>query len=222
MDMKITWYGQSCFQILTRQRGRKKEKVSIVIDPFSEEIGLKPPKLGADILLITHNHEGHNNIKAVSGEPFLIKGPGEYEVKSIFIQGIPAWHNQSKGNNRKWTTIYTIRAEGVSVCHLGDFGQKELTDDQIEEIGDVDILMIPIGGKFTISGKEALKIMSRIEPRITIPMHYKIPKLKLPLLKLDNFLEVLGIKSIQPEANLFVQKKALPKEEAKIVVLRPR
>jgi len=217
--MKITWYGQSCFQIISQKR--KEKQVSIVIDPFSEEIGLRLPKLEADILLVTHSHPDHNNIKAVSGEPFLITGAGEYETKEVFIQGIPAFHDKVKGKERGQTMIYTILVDEILLCHLGDLGQTELTPEQLEKINNVDILMIPIGGEYTISAKEALKIMSQIEPKIIIPMHYSLPKLKVKLDRLDKFFEILGMNSVVPETKLLIQKRDLSEEEAKIIVLKP-
>ena len=217
--MTIFWHGQSCFEIITTPA--KNSQVKIVIDPFSEEIGLKVPKLEADILLVTHNHYDHNNVKAVSGNPFLIFGPGEYEIKNVFIQGIESFHDNSEGKERGGNTIYTIEAEDLKICHLGDFGQKELNQEQLEKIGQVDILMIPIGGVFTISAKEALKIMSQIEPKITIPMHYVLPKLKIKLDSIDKFLKSLGIKKLEPQSKLSLKKKDLSPEEARIVVLKP-
>ena len=229
--MQIIWHGQSCFQIFVRRE--KNNQVSIVIDPFDESLGLRVPKLEADILLITHSHHDHNNIKAVSGptsasSPFLISGPGEYEVKEVYIRGIP-----SLGEN----TIYTIEAEDLKLCHLGDLGQKELTADQLEKIGEVDILMIPVGGIYTISSKEAPKIMAQIEPKIIIPMHYQVPKLKIHPVKsreagakqfngvkldgLDKFLKTMGIKSIESLPKLSIKKKDLSEEEIKIIVLKP-
>jgi len=217
--MNISWFGQSCFQIIT---GNSKEKgISIVIDPFSEDIGLKLPKLEADILLVTHSHSDHNNIKAVSGNYFLISEPGEYEVKNIFIQGIQSFHDDSKGKERGENTIYTIEAEELKICHLGDLGQNELEKEQLEAIGDVDILMIPVGGVFTISYKEAIKIMSQIEPKIIIPMHYHLPKLKIKLDGVEKFLKSLGIKNLTPAKKLSIKKKDLSPEEAKIVLLKP-
>ncbi len=217
--MIINWHGQSCFQIIARRE--KNNQVSIVIDPFSEEIGLRVPKLEADILLITHSHHDHNNIKAVSGSPFLIEGPGEYEIKEVYIQGIHSWHDEREGKERGENTIYTIEAEDLRLCHLGDFGQKELTEEQLEKIGEVDILMIPVGGVFTISAKEATRVMSQIEPKIIIPMHYQIPKLKKKFDGIDKFLKVVGIKSITPESKLSIKKKDIVQEEVKIVVLQP-
>jgi len=217
--MNIFWFGQSCFQIIT---GNTREKsVSIVIDPFSEDIGLKLPKLEADILLVTHSHSDHNNTKAILGNYFLISEPGEYEVKDIFIQGIQSFHDDSKGKERGENTIYTIEAEGMKICHLGDLGQKELEKEQLEAIGEVDILMIPVGGVFTISYKEAIKIMSQIEPKIIIPMHYHLPKLKIKLDSVEKFLKSLGIKSLEPIKKLSIKKKDLSPEEAKIVLLKP-
>ena len=222
--MNIIWHGQSCFKIITSPR--KNSQVNIVIDPFDEGIGLKVPKLEADILLITHSHRDHNNIKAVGAPtsaslPFLISSPGEYEIKEVFIQGIPSFHDNCQGKERGENTIYTIETEEMKICHLGDFGQKELTSEQLEKIGEIDILMIPLGGIYTISAKEAIKVMSQIEPKITIPMHYQIPKLKIKLEGLKEFLKTLGIKSIEPINKLSIKKKDLSVEEAKIVVLKP-
>jgi len=222
--MQIIWHGQSCFQITTNQG--KNNQVSIVIDPFSDEIGLRLPKLEADILLVTHHHKDHDNTKKVQspkggGNYFLIDGPGEYEVKNIFIQGIQSFHDNVQGKERGENTIYTIEAEDLKLCHLGDLGQKELTDEQLEIIGEVDILLIPVGGVYTISAKEALNVMSQIEPNITIPMHYQIPKIKNKLDGLDKFLNSLGIKSMTPENKLSIKKKDIIPEEAKIIILKP-
>lgn len=218
--MNITLYGQSCFQVSSSEG--KNNHVSIVIDPFGEDIGLKlPRKLEANIVLVTHDHSDHNNVKAVSGQPLVINGPGEYEAKGVFIRGISGFHDDSQGAERGNITIYTIEAEGIRLCHLGDFGQKELTSDQLEKIGGVDILMIPVGGVYTIDAGEAIKVMAQIEPKITIPMHYQIPKLKIKLGGVDKFLKALGIKSLEPLSKLSVKKKDLLSEEAKIIVLRP-
>jgi len=214
--MQITWHGQSLFQITTSPE--KNIQVRIVIDPFDKSIGLRVPKLEADILLISRQHSDHNNVGAVAGNPFLIEGPGEYEIKNIFIQGILSFHN--KNQEKDINTIYTISNENIRLCHLGNFGQKELTEEQLEKIGEVDILMIPIGGEPTLSAKEAAKIMSQLEPKITIPMHYAIPKLKVKLESLDKFLKVFGVKSLSPINKLSIKKKDISTEEAKIIVLK--
>ena len=141
---KITYAGQSCFQISVSNS--RDHEANIVIDPFDEETGLKVPNFSADILLVTHLHHDHNNIKAIKGAPFLIDGPGEYEVKGVFVQGIPSFHDDKEGKEKGSNTIYTIEAEDIKFCHLGDLGQKQLTDEQVDEIGSIDVLMIPVGG----------------------------------------------------------------------------
>jgi len=216
--MQISWHGHSCFQIISSPI--KGGKIQILIDPFNEKIGLKPPSLEADILLISHDHHNHNNKKAVKGSPFLIDGPGEYEIKGIFVRGILAFHDNLQGRERGEITIFTIESEGIKICHLGDLGQKELTEEQLNQIGNVDILMIPIGGIYTISAKEAQKIISQIEPKISIPMHYLIPKLKIKLESLDKFLKMMGQKSIEPQNKFSIKKKDILAEKMKIIILK--
>ena len=217
--MNINWRGQSCFQILTTPN--KNGQVSIIIDPFDKETGLKVPKFQADVLLITHDHEDHNNVKAVSGDYLLIDGPGEYDIKSIFVQGIPAFHDNSQGKEKGNNTIYTIEAEDIRICHLGDLGQKELSSEQLDRIGDIDILMIPVGGLYTIDASEAVKIMSQIEPRIIIPMHYHLPGLKYKIDGIDKFFKALSIKKTEILPKLSIKKKDISTEEVKIIQLEP-
>jgi len=216
--MNIIWHGQSCFEIIATPA--KNSQIKIIINPFSEELGLKTPKLEADIVLVKYNHHSHNGVKGIVGSPFLISGPGEYEIKDVFIQGIPSYSDK-KEKARDENTIYAIEAEDLKLCHLGDLDQKELTEEQLEEIGDIDILMVPIGNAYTISAKEALRIMAQIEPKITIPMNYALPKLKIKLDGLEKFLKSLGIKAIEPVSKLTIKQKDISSEEAKIVVLRP-
>lgn len=243
---KISWAGQSCFQISVSNS--RDHEANIVIDPFfEEETGLKLPNLSADILLVTHNHKDHNNIKAVKGssstnfeagkrgkgnlpadsklegdKPFLIQGPGEYEVKEVFIQGIPSFHDDKDGKEKGTNTIYVIEAEDMRFCHLGDIGQKQLTDEQLEKIDGVDVLMVPVGGEFTVSSAEASKIISQIEPKIVIPMHYALPKLKFKLDEVSKFLKTMGKKEVAPVDKLTIKQSTLPKEgTTEIVVLAP-
>lgn len=217
---KITWAGQACFQISTS--GSNDDQVNIVIDPFDEKIGLKLPNFEADILLVTHQHQDHNNTKAVKGNYFLIDGPGEYEVKGVFVQGIDSFHDNNQGEERGKNTIYTMEADSIKFCHLGDLGQKQLTDEQLEKIGPVDVLMIPVGGVYTINCQEAVKIIGQIEPKIVIPMHYELPKLNIKLDDVSKFLKSMGKNSIEPQEKLTLKVGALPKEgEMEIVILKP-
>lgn len=220
--MNITWYGQSCFRITLQGQKKVKQWVSLVIDPFNEDTGLKLPKLDAEVLLITHDHKDHNNQKIANKETFVIDSPGEYELRDIFIQGISSFHDKEKGKERGLNTIYTIEAEEIRICHMGDFGQGELTDEQLREIGEIDILMIPVGGVYTIDAKEATKVISQIEPRIVVPMHYKIPGLKIKLDELGSFLKAIGDKGATAEEKLTMQKKNLPAGEMKVIPLKPQ
>ena len=222
---KISFAGQSCFQISVSNS--RDHEADIVIDPFDEKTGLKLPNLKADILLVTHQHHDHNNIKDVKGEPFLVDSPGEYEVKGVFIKGIPSFHDDVEGKERGFNTIYTIEAEDIRFCHMGDLGQKQLTDEQLEKIDSVDVLMIPVGGKYSLDSSTAQKIIAQIEPKIVIPMHYALPaspsqggsKSKSDLDGVDKFLKAMG-KSVTPIDKLTVKQSTLPKEGAmEIVVL---
>lgn len=217
--MTIIWHGQSFFEIQTKDR--EGNEIKLAIDPFDETLGLRVPKIGADILLISHSHHPHANKKAITGTPFVVEEPGEYELKGIFIKGIPAFHDESGGNERGTVTIYKMEVEDVKICHLSDFGQKELNESQLEEMGEVDILMIPVGGTYTIGPKEAATLVSQIEPKIVIPMHYKLPKLKLNLEGIEKFLKVMGAEDRQPQKKLKMNLKDLSKEETEIVVLTP-
>jgi L-ascorbate metabolism protein UlaG (beta-lactamase superfamily) len=219
--MNITWYGQSCF-LITIQKKKNKEKVSILIDPFDEKTGLKLPEIEASVVLVTHNHSDHNNIKGVKGNPFVIDNPGEYELHNVFIQGTQSYHDQEKGAKRGLNTIYTLEIDGVRLCHLGDFGEKELSTEQMKEIGEVDVLMIPVGGVYTIDAKEATRIISQIEPRVVIPMHYKIEGLDLDIDDLSPFLKAIGEKEVKKEEELEIEENKLPSIEMKVIPLVPR
>lgn len=216
--MKIAWYGHSCFKLAAKTNNGN--KITIIIDPFDKSTGLTPPRGTADIVLSTHDHYDHNNVKAVGGEPFCIEGPGEYDIKGVFIKGIYSFHDAKKGGERGVNTIYVLGAEDMKICHLGDLGQSELSSGQLDKIGDIDILMIPVGGIYTINGTEAVKIINQIEPSIVIPMHYKIPGLAMKLNSVDKFLEEIGEEKEKLE-ELSVQKKDLVDNKMRIVVMKP-
>lgn len=220
MCMQISWKGQACFY-LAASRG-KQEQVRILIDPFQDSIGLHMSSVEADLLLITHEHHDHNNRNALKGiPPFSIANPGEYEVKEVFVEGISSFHDASDGKERGLNAIYTIEAEGMKLCHLGDLGQKELTSEQLEQIGNIDILFIPVGGVYTIDGQGARNIINQIEPKIVIPMHYRLPKLKVQLEGIEDFLKVMGKKEVEPQLKLVLKAKDLPAEEMQIILLQP-
>jgi len=216
---KIVWAGQSCFEISVSDG--KDHSATIVIDPFGD-VGLKMPSFTADVLLTTHDHQDHSNIKAVKGEPFVIEGPGEYEVKGVFVKGIDSFHDDVDGKDRGKNTIYTIETENIRFCHLGDFGQKQLTDDQLEKIGPVDILMIPVGGVYTIDASQAQKIVGQVDPKIVIPMHFELPKLTVKLDSVEKFLKIMGKNSVESVDKLNIKVSSLPKDgDMSIIVLKP-
>lgn len=208
--MTISWFGHSCFRIEAKEG-------SILTDPFSKDIGLKPPKIKDDLVLISHNHYDHNNVEDAPAETFIIKNPGEYEKNGIAVLGIHSYHDKSEGKERGPNTIYVIKAEDMTLCHLGDLGQEKLDEKQIEEIGDVDILMLPVGGSYTINYKEALEVISQIEPKIVIPMHYKTKDLKIDIESADKFVKELGLTPEKVDKFKIV-KKNLPAEEVKLVM----
>jgi L-ascorbate metabolism protein UlaG (beta-lactamase superfamily) len=214
--MVIQWLGQSCFKITSGE-------LTLVIDPFGKDIGLTPPRFRADVVLVTHAHHDHSNSQSLTGEPSVITGPGEYEVKGIYIKGIETYHDKSKGKERGMNTIYKIEMEDITLAHMGDFGEGALGEEIVEDLGDVDILMIPVGGKYTIDGQEAAKAVKQIEPRIAIPMHYMIPGLDLPLDGADLFLKETGAAKKEAQDKLTLKKKDLAGEEYKteVVVLKP-
>lgn len=210
--MKITWHGHSCFKIVTKD-------TTIVTDPFDKKIGLKPLRCEANIITISHDHYDHNNATVLRGAPLIIDGPGEYELRGIVITGINSFHDSKQGQERGGNTIFVIELEDIRICHLGDLGQTELTSNQVEKIGEVDILLIPVGGIYTIDSDRAIAVINQIEPRIVIPMHYKIPKLSIKLQGSDNFLKEIGIKH-EVVDQLVIKKKDLLKEERRVIVMK--
>ncbi len=209
--MTINWFGHSCFRIEAKEG-------SILIDRFYEEkTGLKPPKIKDDIVLVTHEHQDHNNIEGLTPEAFLINTPGEYEKKGIAIRGISSYHDKSQGKERGLNTIYVIKAEDMTICHLGDLGQEKLDGSQVEEIGDVDILLVPVGGNYTINYKEAIEVIGQIEPKIIIPMHYKVKDLKVEVEGPEKFVKELGLTPEKVD-KYKIAKKLLPLEEMRLVM----
>ncbi|OGD83495.1 hypothetical protein A3A54_01290 [Candidatus Curtissbacteria bacterium RIFCSPLOWO2_01_FULL_39_62] len=213
----IWWYGQACFKV-------KGKDASVVFDPYDPSYtGLKPQKLDANIVCVTHDHGDHNNSASVKGveegeSPFVIKGPGEYEKNGVNVVGIQSFHDESGGSERGNNTIYLATVDDINIVHLGDLGQKTLTEEQKEELSLCDVLMIPVGGVYTITAKEAPDIISSLEPKIVIPMHYKTPGLKFGLDGVEGFLKAMGKEESERVSKLSVSRDKLP-EELEIVLL---
>lgn len=211
--MDIYWYGQACFKL-------KGKSASVVLDPFTPDyVGLKFPKdLEANVVLQSHEHQDHSNVTSVGGNPMVFTGPGEYEVKGIAVTGISSDHDNSGGSERGRNIIFNVSIDGLNIVHLGDLGQIKLTESQVAEIGQVDILLLPVGGIFTIDSKQAAGIVAQLEPKIVIPMHYFVEGLKFQLDPAENFLKEMGAEGVQSVPKLSITKDKLP-EETEIVVL---
>src|SRR3989344_961788 len=202
--MIITWFGQSCFRL-------QGDSSTLVTDPYDQSLGLRLPRLTADLVTVSHDHHDHNNVAAVKGmdgnAPFTITMPGEYEVKGTFVYGIPAFHDSKQGAERGPNIIYRIEMDGITLAHLGDLGHL-LTNGEVEKLEGVDILMIPVGGFYTIDAKQATEIISQLEPRLIIPMHYQLPGLTTS--KLDDvkaFCKEMGVTINGTEQKLKVTKR---------------
>jgi len=212
--MKIQWFGHSCVKIESAS-GK-----TIIIDPYREEIGFKLPEISSDIVLISHNHYDHNNKEAIKGNPFIAEGPGEYNVAGFSIIGVNSWHDDEEGQKRGENIIWVITNDNFTIAHFGDFGQKELTPEQADIIGDIDILFIPVGGTFTINGNEAVRIINKLEPKAVVPIHYKILGLKRSeIAGPEEFLHSLGVENANPIDEWKVKASDLPLDGRRVVVL---
>ena len=216
--MNIQYYGHSCFKVTTKPAGRATDEVVIFTDPFDKSIGLRPPQGHADVVFVSHNHPDHNNAAALKDNPLVIDLPGEYSVKGINAVGIDSFHDEKEGTERGRNTIFILESENIKICHLGDLGIN-LNPGQFEEINGVDILLIPVGGKFTIDGKKAAEIARKIEPAIVIPMHYKVKGSNIDASDEKKFCGEMGNCPTQKVNKLSFKKKDLEGKSMEIVVM---
>jgi L-ascorbate metabolism protein UlaG (beta-lactamase superfamily) len=200
--MEITWLGHSCFKI-------KGSQATVITDPYSPELGYRLGKTNARIVTVSHQHPGHSYVQGVGGQPRVVKGPGEYEISGVLIIGVATFHDGEGGKKRGKNTVYLMEIDEVSVCHLGDLGHV-LTGEQVEEIDNVDVLLLPVGGVSTINAPKAAEVVRQLEPKAVIPMHYKTPALKRELEPVERFLKEIGAKQVEPLPKLSVTKSNLP------------
>lgn len=199
--MVITYYGLSCFKL---QSG----DTVLVTDPFSKDSGLTPPRFQANIVLATSDDPHHSNIESLSGDPFIITGPGEYEIKGITVDGIHVG-----------SSIYTFEWDDIRFCHLGALSMKAFTEEVKEAIGTPDVLFVPIGGGAGLEAEDAVDVINQIEPHIVIPMHYDIKGLKSPKLAgPEAFLKEFG-SDAKPQEKFTFKLKDIPQEETSLIYL---
>lgn len=215
----VQYLGHACFRL----RGRDG---IVICDPYGRSTGLDLGRPSAHIVTVSHGHPDHNNVAQVRPmreKLFVVEAPGEYEVGGVLITGVRTYHDKAKGAERGHNTVFVIHLDDVVFCHLGDLGH-ELSQAQVEAIGNVDVLFVPVGGGETIDAAEAINVISQIEPRIVVPMHYATAQLSFeqPLAPLDRFTHEMGIKEVVAEEKLSLAASNLPgdSEETRIVVLR--
>src|SRR3990167_4473899 len=217
--MDITYLGHSCFKL-------KSTGATVVTDPYENSLGFNLPSVSADVVTVSHDHGDHNNIKAVSrtarrDRPFVIDEIGEYEILGVSVFGVASYHDDEEGDKRGKNRIFSILIDGVSVVHLGDLGHQ-LSDKQVEQINGVDVLLVPVGGVYTIDPAGAAKVVADLEPAMVVPMHYKTdkhnPEAFGGLAGVEEFLKEMGVGNVERTDKLSVSRVSLP-EETKVVVL---
>lgn len=216
--MDISYLGHAGFKL-------KGAGVSVVMDPFGSSVGFEFSRTSADVVTVSHGHEDHNNVSAVSGtarrkKPFLIDKPGEYEVGGVSVFGISTYHDDQKGKERGKNIVFSVMLEEVTVAHLGDLGH-ELSDRQVAELNGVDVLLCPVGGHYTIGPKVAMKVIAAVEPSVLVPMHYRTgkhdKKVFSQVAPLEEFLKEFGGEAKKQE-KLSITRASMP-EEMELVVL---
>jgi L-ascorbate metabolism protein UlaG (beta-lactamase superfamily) len=210
--MEITWYGHSCFRLMERGIA------SIVTDPFDTSIGYAELNVRSDIVTISHDAPGHNAAHLVRKAQHILDRPGEYEIGGVFITGIATYDTSKPPAETRPNIIFTFSFNGITVGHLGDLSHVP-AQAQIEDLGTIDVLLVPVGGGGALNSAQASEVISLIEPTIVVPMHYKTPACLLNLDPLDKFLKEMGVAEYEEQDVLRVRAGALA-EETQIVVLR--
>lgn len=212
--MDITWYGHSCFRIT--ERG----SISVVTDPFSEEIGLPvPSRLKGDVITVSHDAPGHAYVDAVKGYNYVLAGPGEYELGDVFFSGI-AMHTRVDEQTIRPNVAYHIRHGDITVLHLGDLAHVP-DQSTIEAMGEVNVVLVPVGGGGALKASEAAEVIALIEPSYIVPMHYMLPGLTVLLDPVEKFTQEMGISKVNEEDFLRISSSTLP-EQPQVVLLRPQ
>jgi L-ascorbate metabolism protein UlaG (beta-lactamase superfamily) len=192
-----------------------------VTDPFDEKVGKYPRGVSANIVTISHEHPDHNAAGLVEGNPFMVTGPGEYEVGGVSVIGVATWHDEQNGQERGMNTVYVIEMDGLRVAHLGDLGHG-FSQQQLEELGSIDVALVPVGGYYTIDAKKAAEVVKQLDPWVVIPMHYKQEGVNVAnLVGVEEFLKEMGKPETVPVPKFVISTDKLP-EELQVVVLEKK
>ncbi len=209
---EFRWFGHNCFRIRARE-------ATVLTDPVDRSTGYAAAKQTADVVTISHDHPGHANLSLVKPEFQVVRGPGEYEMHDIFVTGIRTYHDDTRGKDRGYNTVYMIEVEGMRVCHLGDLGHA-LTEEQTEALSDVDVLLLPAGGGSVLSPVTAAEVVSALEPKLVIPMQFRTAIGDVGLGEVDDFCKQLGVPVPAAEEKLTLRASELS-DVMRVVVLRP-
>jgi len=211
--MDITWFGHSCFRLRDRA-------VSVVTDPYGKDVGLILPRVRADLVTISHDADDHNYAKGVKSGFKTLTGPGEYEVSGVFVTGLELRGERKKGKepDKLRNTVFLFEFEDLTICHLGDLDQVPSQAQVEETLGEVDVLLVPVGGGESLNAAQASEVVSLLEPHIVIPMHYKVKGSPLKLDPVTKFLKEMGLDEVPTQETLKVSHSSLP-EETQIVLL---
>jgi L-ascorbate metabolism protein UlaG (beta-lactamase superfamily) len=209
--MEITWYGRACFRL-------KGKEATAITDPCPPATGFVAGKHDVDLLTVSHAHPDHSYTRSITAGLTLTR-PGEYEFHDLLVTGVRTYHDGARGAERGENMIFAVEVDGVHICHLGDLGHL-LTEEQVAELGPIDVLLVPVGGTTTVTPAEATEVVSQLSPKLVIPMHFAIDGASGDLMSPETFLHEMSVEPIrQPKA--IVTPSSLP-DETQVVLLEAR
>lgn len=212
--MRIEYIGHACFYFVTE------DGVRIIIDPYDDSLGLTPVNKEADIVLVSHGHHDHNCLDGVHGEYTLVEGPGEFEKDGVRVTGYEIAHDHHAGAHRGMVTAYLIEADGARVLHMSDVGAVPPQEFFDGLPGHIDVLMVPVGGNYTVGAEEAFDITEQIAPSAVIPMHYRTRRLKLDIAPLNGFIDIARTGyDIQRQLHVLEVPRGVRKKHGRVFVM---
>jgi len=215
--MKVKWLGHASF-LITSDKG-----IRIITDPyesggFGGSLNYAPIREEADVVVVSHEHADHNHVTGIRGSPQVVRGAGTHRAHDIELKGVPVYHDTSSGRERGKNAIMTFTVDGLRVCHVGDLGHQP-SDEQLAEVGPVDVLLVPVGGNYTIDAAEATRLIERMKPSVVVPMHFRTDKCLFPITGVEEFLKGKEVVHRVDSSELEIKKESLP-VETEIFVLQ--